>query len=374
MARLKRKLACRRGAIAVMACVLLPVVMILAAFVINFAWIELSRTQTFIAADAATRAAGRTFAFTGDLSQAKLKANEIAKLNLVAGTQINIDDADFTLGQSIRSDSTGRYVFTPGGSNPNALKVGIRKLSDSSNGAIPMLFPNFLETSKFEFHKTSVSTRVEVDIAFVVDRSGSMIYAVNEVATGLPPKAKPNWKALDPVPENSRWLDLVNAANAFIGEMDKSVLSEYVSLTSYGTDATLESPLVNNYDQIRKGFEKHTKKFPPGKTDIGSGLQHGLNSLGGTNARHHASKVVVLMTDGKLNAPAGAPDPVAVATKAAGQGVVIFTITFADEADQSLMKKVAAAGSGKHFHASSANALKEVLESIVRMLPTVLTE
>jgi Ca-activated chloride channel homolog len=370
----KRTWSVHRGAIAVLAAVLLPVVLILTAFVINFAWIELSRTQTFIAADAATRAAGRTYAITGDLAQAKAKANEIAKLNLVAGVDIKLADSDFILGQSERISGTGRYRFTPGGLSPNALKVSVKKLTSTSNGSVPLIFPNFLEITDYQFQKASVSTRVEVDIAFVVDRSGSMIYAVNEVANGFPPKANPSWKNHDPAPPNSRWLDLASAANGFIAEMDRSVLSEYVSLTSYGTDVSQESALDDNYASVRTGLNRYSASFKQGKTNIGDGLQQGLNTLSSSNARDFASKVVILMTDGKLNAPPGASNPVTVASNAAKEGVVIFTITFADEADQALMQSVAAAGRGKHFHATSASSLTTVLETIVRMLPTVLTE
>jgi len=55
----------------VLVAILLAIVVILMVFVVNLAWMELSRTQTFIAADAATRAAGRTFSMTGDVGAAK---------------------------------------------------------------------------------------------------------------------------------------------------------------------------------------------------------------------------------------------------------------------------------------------------------------
>ena len=80
------------------------------------------------------------------------------------------------------------------------------------------------------------------------------------------------------------------------------------------------------------------------------------------------------MTDGKLNAPSGAPKPLDVAKEASEKGVVIFTITFADEADKKLMQDVAKIGGGQHFHATDGADLSAVLSSIARMLPSVLTE
>jgi Ca-activated chloride channel homolog len=364
----------REGGILVFVAILLPVVLILIAFSINLSWIDLCRTRTFIAADAATRAAGRTFALTGDRAQTIAKAREIAALNTVAGRGIQLEDSDFIFGQSQRSSATGRYRFTPGASPPNSMRVSIKRLNSSVNGGIDFLLPRTFEQSGFEFEKSSVSTRVDVDIAFVVDRSGSMIYASNEVATGFPPISDPNWKEGDPAPPNSRWLDLAAGANAFIQEMELSALDEFVSLVTYATDATLERETSNDYSRVNDGIRRYTNSFPTGTTNIGGGLQVGLNSLGGASARPSASKVIILMTDGKLNAPSGAAHPLDVAKSASEKGVVVFTVTFADEADQALMRNVAKVGGGQHFHASNGASLRAVLLDIVRMLPTVLTE
>lgn len=363
----------RAGAITVLFAVTLPVLLLLVAFAINLAWMELSRTQAFIVADAATRAAGRTYSLTGDLKQAKLMANEAAARNLIAGSKVSIADSEFTLGTSTRSSSSARYTFTPGGSTPNALKVTISKLSSGKNGAVPFIMPGFLGKSSYEVTRSAVSTRVEVDIAFVVDRSGSMAYAADEKAIYPPlPKAAPkNWFFGQPAPTPSRWRDLASAANTFIDEMDKSVLSEYVSLVTYGDSASTEKSMTSSYSDIRNGLAKYTNAFPSGNTNIGDGLSKGINSLTSSSSRPYASKVVILMTDGIRNT---GPDPVPIAQSAASDGVIIFTITFAQEADQTAMQKVAAAGNGQHFHASSAAALGSVLQTIIRILPTVLTE
>ena len=364
----------RRGGILVFVAILLPVLLILIAFSINLSWMNLCRTRTMIAADAATRAAGRTFALTGDPKETIAKAREIAKLNTVAGKGIELADSDFIFGQSQRSSATGRYKFTAGVSPSNSMRVSIKRLNSSANGGIAALIPGPFGKAGFEFEKSSVSTRVDVDIALVLDRSGSMIYASNEAATGFPPKSNLTWKPGDPAPPKSRWLDLAAGADAFLKEMELSALDEYVSLVTYASDVTLDHSVSNSYSKVNDGIGKYTNKFPTGATNIGGGLQSGLTSLGTGAARASASKVIILMTDGKLNAPTGAPLPLDVAKSASEKGVVIFTVTFADEADQALMKNVASVGGGQHFHASTGASLKTVLLDIVRMLPTVLTE
>jgi Ca-activated chloride channel homolog len=364
----------RQGGILAFVAVLLPAILLLMAFAINLGWMDLVRTRTIIAADAATRAAGRTFALTGDLNEVRKKSREIAQLNTIAGKEIFIADSDFVLGRSSRSSISGRYQFSPGGSSPNAVRVRIKRTSLSGNGSVDFLLPKTFDAREFEFERSAVSTRVDVDIAFVVDRSGSMIYAANEKATGFPPLADPSWRVGEPAPPKSRWRDLGEATNQFIEEIEDSALDERVSLVTYGDNATLDRTMTNNYSSIQSGVARYTNNYPTGATNIGAGLEFGVESLGRTGARDSASKVVILMTDGRLNAPAGAPNPVNVAKKANEKGVLVFTVTFADEADQALMRSVATAGGGHHFHASTGSNLTAILKTIVRILPTVLTE
>lgn len=365
----------RNGAMVVLMAILLPVLILMSAFAINLAYMELTRTQAFTAADAATRAAGRTYSLTGDLSKAKARAEEAASRNLIAGKAAKIAASDFILGTSTRASTANRYSFAAGGTHPNALKVTVSRLASGPNGAVPLLFPGILGKSTYEVSRTAVSTRVEVDLAFVVDRSGSMAYASDETASypPLPAAAPPGWFFGDSAPTPSRWRDLVAGANAFLVELDNSVLYEYVSLVTYGDSATVDRSMTSNYDVIRTGIKTYTDNFPSGKTNIGAGINLGLGSLGSGMARSSASKVIVVMTDG-IRTPGLGPDPVAVARAAAEKGIIVFTVTFSDEADQAGMKLVADAGSGLHFHARNAAALKAVLENIVRILPTILTQ
>lgn len=92
----------RRGGALTLIALLLPVLVLLAGFAVNFAYMDLIRTETFVAADAATRAGGRTFALTGDLDMVKLRAREAARRNPVAGRPLTLADADFVLGRSVR--------------------------------------------------------------------------------------------------------------------------------------------------------------------------------------------------------------------------------------------------------------------------------
>ena len=52
----------------------------------------------------------------------------------------------------------------------------------------------------------------------------------------------------------------------------------------------------------------------------------------------------------------------------------VYTITFSDEADISLMQSVASVGGGKHYHAATASQLNQVFESIAKDLPILTTK
>lgn len=363
----------RRGAITTLVAIMLPMLVILAAFAMNLAYMELTRTQAVIAADAAARAGGRTFALTGSLSSAKVNAQQAANRNLIGGKVLQLRNSDFITGISTRETSADRFNFKPSTNNPNALKVVIERKSSSINGGISHLFPNVFGKSSFEISSEAVSTRVDVDIAFVVDRSGSMAFSADEKSTSsqLPANAPSGWFFGDPAPPKSRWLDLEKAAQTFLTELNNSPVNEHVSLVTYGTSSSIDRPMKGDYGAIRSGLAFYTNSFPSGKTNIGDGLSAGALSL--ESGRQFASKVIVLMTDGRRTPDLG-QNPETVAENLANQGIIVFTVTFSDEAGQAEMQSVATKGMGKHFHAVDASSLSSVFETIARTIPTVLTQ
>lgn len=360
----------RSGAVIPLVCLLMPVLIILAAFSINFAHMELVRTQAQIASDASARAAGRTFALTGDLNAAKAIARNLAQRNSMNRRPISLPDSAFTLGASTRAFTAERFTFKPlnqlpKDTKPNSLKIDVNDNSQQH------LFPNLGGQRTFTFNRSAVSTQVEVDIALVLDRSGSMAYAADEVVTGFffPKAAPPGWAFGLKVPPNSRWLDLVGASNSFLDYLENSFVDENVSLATYGTAATIDRGMTKNYQLIRQGIDAYTRKYPTGSTNIGDGITKGGTLL--SSGRTFASKVMVVMTDGIRTA---GPDPVPIATSLGKQGVIIYTVTFSNEADKTVMANVAAAGSGKHFHAATGSNLQAVFENIARSIPTIITQ
>jgi Ca-activated chloride channel family protein len=355
----------RRGAILPLVALLLPVMLVLASFAINLAYMELTRTELRIASDAATRASGYTLMTTGDTAAARAAAREGASRNQVAGRATQLADSDIVFGISQRSSVSQRYTFTPGGTPPNSVRVSARRSKNSLSGAVGMIMPTFGAVKEFSPTQSATSKQVEIDIALVLDRSGSMAYGDLEnseamAAAGQAPASAPSgWRFCDAAPSGSRWRDLTKAVDTFIATMRATPQRESVALVTYS-------------DGSKRTLDPYTNAYCMGYTNIQAGIAEGISALMDPRfSRPWAVKVVIVLTDGRRTAGS---DPVPTATSAFGQGISVYAITFAQEADQTLMKRVAAAAGGTHSHAATGEELIELFKKIAGELPTLLTQ
>ena len=252
----RRRMRYRRGATAASLALMLPVVLAIASYGINVVYMELARTELQITIDVATRAAGRILAVTGDRQQAIAVADKLMKENPFANEKMTLRGSDIVFGVSTRFSETERYKFSSG-TNPNAVQI-------QANGTImvPMLFPTLGVPIQFRPIKTSISTQAELDIALVLDRSGSMAYSANEVSGNYnPAAAPPGWSFGDPVPPQSRWLDAVDAVQQFLNLLEGSNQDERVSMSSYSDRAKTDVNLMSNYLETKQAMSGYSKKF-----------------------------------------------------------------------------------------------------------------
>ncbi len=396
--------------------VLLPVLAILAAFCINTAQMQLTRTELMVATDAAARAGGRAFSETQTVSAAKTAAVTTAAMNLVNGEplQLRSDDAsnEIEFGKTIQSSGvSGRYTFqkiptsqvAAGQQVASAFRVLGRRDGGSLNGRVPLVIPGLLNTNDFATTQDAVAMQVDRDISLVLDRSGSMLDvtfnwpsnkspwstgALNAgVAAGKLTKYNGNYYYANGndsttyqqwawqnhynlgTPPTTPWQDLLAAVNAFLNVLDTTSQEEQVSVASYATNATLDTYLEKNFQVIRSTVNGLQ---PGGNTAIGRGMQSGITALLRNEARPYASKTMVVMTDGIHNTGAS---PESVATTLMNSYLLtIHTVTFGPGADQNKMRTVANIGGGKHYHAASGAQLVAIFEEIANNLPTILTE
>jgi Ca-activated chloride channel homolog len=356
-----------------MMAILLPVVLLLAAISINIAYLELNRSEMIIASDAVSRATGREFMVSNSTTSARAKGRDAGSRNSIGGKPLQLADGDFVFGQSGRSGLSDRYTFTAGGNNPNAVEVTARRNTGSIDGPLGLLLPSILPISQVESTQISRSNQVEVDVVLVIDRSGSMAYAANEPAVfpPIPAAAPPGWLFNGPAPNPSRWRDLVAAVDVFLMELTASPINEMVGLATYNGNANIDQLLSSNYNSIRGALDNYTNFFQSGKTNIGGGINAGQNCFAFSGTRPFAARVMIVLTDGIDTVGS---NPVAAAISAANEKIMIFSITFALEADQSTMQSVANAALGKHYHATNGTNLSLVFKDIARQLPVLISK
>src|SRR4051812_38111235 len=115
--------ATRRGAMLVLVAVCLPLCIIMAAFAINVAWMQLVRTELRTSTDAAARAGAKQLSLSQSTSVALAQAKDLAKRNPVAGQGLLLADSDIEFGSSTQANDLSRFNFIPGAKKPNAVRI-----------------------------------------------------------------------------------------------------------------------------------------------------------------------------------------------------------------------------------------------------------
>lgn len=405
----------RRGAVLGLMAILLPVLAILAAFCVNLAQIQLTRTELMVATDAAARAGGRTFSELQTVEAAKTAAVNVAAMNMVDGEplQLRPDDGsnEIEFGTTVQPGGVnGRYFFekiptsqvASGTILASAVRVHGRRDPGSLSGPVPLVIPGLLDATEFSTMQQSVAMQVDRDISLVLDRSGSMAevqynWGSNNPYTWGPINAAigngmlfiwngsvylspgvslqdynrwawEDYFGMGPYP-TSPWEDLVEAVEAFLNVLEDTSQEEQVSVSSYASSATLDCYLEKNFQIVRNTV---SGLKTGGMTAIGRGMQEGILTLLDAAARPYAAKTMVVMTDGIHNTGIS---PVAVASSLmSSYNLTIHTVTFGSGADQALMQQVATIGGGKHYHAANGEELVAIFEEIANNLPTILTQ
>jgi len=368
----------RRGAMLVLVAVCLPLCIIMAAFAVDVAWMQLVRTELRTATDAAARAGAKELSLSQDETTAKKRAKQVALRNEVASTGLQLANKDIQIGASTQPSDTSRFNFTKNSVRPNAVWATGRRTSGSVPRIVDLLFTGVLGVDTFEPQHIATSTQLDRDICLVVDRSGSMMWKLSggsvvpegsEGECGKPHKTK------------SRWGAAADAVEAFLEELEQTKQKETCALVTYSSNtsecgntykiSTIDADLSGDYTAIRDRMAALSKKPVKGSTAISAGIDDGIKVLTGPKIRPFAVKTMVIMTDGIHNT---GPEPVLSAQVAAAQDLVIHTVTFSDDADIPRMKVVAAATGGLHFHADDQKELVSVFKEIAATLPVMLTE
>ena len=148
-----------------------------------------------------------------------------------------------------------------------------------------------------------------------------------------------------------------------MGVIDDLDTDDQVSLEIYAETARHEIDLTHDYWTISDRLEDMQAGYYDVWTNMGGGIQRGIDELTSDRARHSAVKVMVLLTDGKANVTGdgsvgdytnGPIYAIEKAEEAAAMGIRIYAVSVGSDADTDTMAQIAEIGNGTHFHAAGS--------------------
>jgi len=322
--------------------VLMVVFIVGVAISIEYAHIQLARTELRTATDAAAKAAALELSRSHNVDTAIATATRVAAENRIIGRPLLLAPSDFRFGNSVQNNTTGRFDFRDSDSPINSVRVDGKRTAASRGGGIALFFGRFFNVPFFEPTSTATATFINRDVVLVVDRSGSMA--------------------------GRRLTELQAAIATFTRTLAETPVDEHVGLASY---AELASPDVLLTPDLAAIDRAANRLVADGWTSISGGMQAGEEVFRSGRSASFAERTMIMMTDGRHNR---GPEPKTTAQRLANDGVVIHTITFGDKADLDGMREIARIGRGRHHHAANAAQLAQAYREIALSLSTLITQ
>ena len=376
----------RRGAIVVVVVFTAIAVCCIAALAINVAYIELTKTEMRMAADAAAKASVTTLGHTQNLDLASQAAINVALRHQVANLPLNLTPANLEFGRSVKVGS--RFEFQPLSPNADTETINAVRITATlgSTGRQVLAFPNLLSAQRFHLSTQVSAAKIDHDICLVVDRSSSMAWDLSNQDFSYPGELNSLPKLQNfitpPHATLSRWAALKSSIDLFLDLLRRNPFEPKVSLVSYASNydfgdhsvsvSNLDQPLTLSYATISNSLD-HYKTVPlMGATNITAGLTTGINHLNDPRFRRvTAQKSIILFSDGLFTE---GPDPSSMISIAKDSNITIYTVSFSSQANQGLMANIARQTHGQHFHANTAEELRQAFRRIAETLPTVLIQ
>ena len=391
----------RRGAAHILITVMLLAFLVTGAMAIDFAYMQLIRTELRTATDAAAKAGAEALARTQDSEAAITAAVEYASLNTVGGRPFAIDRNDVVLGR-VTAQPGGGWGFENGATPYNSVRVNSRIADGARTAAMPTFFGPAFGHAGFATSQRATAGQQEVEVVLCLDRSGSMLFDMSGVEYSYPtgnPRLSSftawgtTWRnhLSAPHPTQSRWGKLSAAVDIFLSEAGSYQYPPRTSLVTWGTDYTMPvSPSTffpkvvtdvalpgsdnyawtNNKNSIKGAIDARTANPMMGGTNLSAGLDRAVQVLQGTNSKPLSNKIVILLTDGLWN---DGRDPVLAAQDAAAAGITVHVVSMLTST-QATLTQIAQITGGKYYATQNQAQLETAFEELARSLPIVLTD
>jgi Flp pilus assembly protein TadG len=363
----------RMGAIVVLFAILLPLLVLILGFTVDYAYMQRSRNEIRVLSDLAVRAATDTLARTGgDENAAAAAARFVAANNTVAGENISLEDDQIIFGRSYRQPD-GSYTYVAGDRPANSVQVIARRDRTTSEGPISTFFGAAYNRPTFDVEQVAEASFRDVEIVLVLDRSGSMKFPL--VASNLT-AAEKQQRFINLPGADSRWKALDSAVEVFLSELESTPVREKVGLVTFAENAslningqpttvdrvTLDAQLSQNLNQVRSNIDRLNTTVWFGGTNITAGLEEARLHYADSGSAN-VEKIIICLTDGVHNAT-GIHDPFVEAINCVDDGIKVYTITFSEGANKADMILTAENGGGTHSHAPDEATLKTIFKRL----------
>ncbi len=360
----KTNLNRRNGSVLILFLLLLPIVILLVGFTIDFAHVQRVRAELRRSTDLAAKASAAALSQNVDTAHATQVAKDVAELNLVHGQPLSLANDQIIFGSAVRNGD-GTASFVAGGMPTNAVRIIGKRTADSIDGPVPTWFGVLYNHPTFDQELVATAAFIDSDICLVLDRSSSMKLATSDPA---PLMGGSDPRLCDIPYADSRWVAMADAVDIFLATIDRSQVQEQVAVVTFASDSSecstfvpvtsVDQALTTDTSLITDALDQRSSEIWTGQTDIAAGIQQGQTVL--LNGRPTAFKYMILLTDGEYTEA----DPLPLAQIAASNDITIHTITFGVGANQSDMQAIAAAAGGQHFHATTAAELQSVFREL----------
>lgn len=225
----------------------------------------------------------------------------------------------------------------------NASRTLIESIEPDQNITLNFTFP-------YPLPETIHACAQPVDVALIIDRSGSMASLSSH-----PPQPL---------------TDVKTAADYFVSQLndkDKVSVISFANEASSPIDSTLTADIAK-IESIINGINIHTDGGQ--NTNIYSGLLRASEELSSGRHSEGSQKAIVLLTDGEANLPTKIGDPsfaantaLQLASNIKSLGTTIFTIGLGKEVRKDFLQKVASEEDNAFFAPTSAE-LKGIYQTI----------
>lgn len=391
----------RAGAAHVLIAFMLFAFLVTSAMTIDFAYMQLVRTELRTATDAAAKAGAEALARTQDSNAAIAAAVAYGNQNRVAGRNFQLRNSDVSLGR-VTGQANGSWSFTAGATPFNSVRVNGRIANNALFGSVPTFFGPAFGQPGFATSQQATAGQQDVEVMLCLDRSGSMLFDMSGTDWSYPPN-NPNLSTFTawgttwqyhlspPHPTASRWAILANAVNIFLQEAGQFPNPPRAGLVTWGsaytmpiapstfypastTDHALPSATGfswnSNVTSIQNAVNARTANPMMGGTNLSAGLDMAVAQFSGANSRALSNKVVILLTDGQWN---DGRDPLLAAADARAAGITVHVVSMLTST-QAVLQQVASTTGGQYYATQNEAQLRNAFQELARTLPIVLVD